>query len=140
MRVLSLRIFATTLGAMLLLTASVASVASAADADAAERQRQSQELLGRLRTGLDAGRSGHPPASTATTAVPDLSRMRGLTRTQVASSLGQPTHCDHHPYCATSAAWVYDSFPSTITGGAASRLLILFDADGHCASAQWVTP
>jgi hypothetical protein len=105
----------------------------------AEDQRLAQQLLTTLRLARDGARSGQAHHGTAVSTI-DLGRLRGLTRTQISSSLGKPDNCDRPPYCQTSAAWVYDGFPAELSAGAGTRLLVLFDADGHCATARWEMP
>ncbi|HYC01027.1 MAG TPA: hypothetical protein VEC57_17970 [Candidatus Limnocylindrales bacterium] len=104
-------------------------VAASAE-EKAEQERLSKQLLSQLRAGLDAARAGADMSAASI----DLTSLRTLTRTQIASSLGRPTTCDNAPYCETSAAWVYDF---SAPGKAGPQLLILFDAHGHCATARW---
>jgi len=106
--------------------------------EAAEQQRLSQQLLSQLRAALDASRTD--AAAAASVRGIDLSALRERTRTQIRSSLGKPTTCDRAPYCETSPAWVYDFFPESAPKDVGrTQLLILFDVDGHCATARWET-
>ncbi len=127
------------LSALLLMSSCVPT--SAPNATNPERDKLIAQLRQRLDTVAEHQRSQYPQPFEVQ-ANDDVSLLRGLTQHEIQVALGDPQICAAGKLvapCTQAGDWFYSFYylPAGYVGGGA-ELLLRFDDQGVCRSAQWL--